>query len=251
MTIFILLVIFFVIVILSKSKKGKAKGCVQVKSSSSSIADKYELIRKRDKLLNVSYDKQSEIVSIFNRKWYEACLNDFVVLDFETTGLDKVYDNIIEIAAIRYKNGVETEKFVTFVKPMLRIPEEVTAINHITNKMVRSAPREDKAVPQLIDFIGNSLIVGHNVNFDVGFLEIAAQRCRKQVKYNYVDTMSISKKLFPGLKDYKLGTIAEFLDFDTTKLHRAEADVYVCAEIMKIAFDTLSTKFGNFAREIN
>lgn len=69
--------------------------------------------------------------------------------------------------------------------------------------------------------------------------------------FTYVDTMSISKKVFPGLKDYKLGTIAEFLDFDTTKLHRAEADVYVCAEIMKIAFDALSTNFGNFARTIN
>lgn len=129
---------------------------MQVKSSSSSTANKYELIRKRDRLLNVSYDKQSEIVSIFNRKWYEACLNDFVVLDFETTGLDKVYDSIIEIAAIRFRNGVETEKFVTLVKPILRIPEDVTAINHITNKMVRSAPREDKSIPQLIDFIGNS-----------------------------------------------------------------------------------------------
>lgn len=230
---------------------GKNKTDPQLSISAGVIdSSKYEYIRKLDELHKISYDKQSRIVSIFTRKWYDVCQKDFIVLDFETTGLDKVYDSIIEIAAIRFENGVEKEKYVTLVKPLLHIPPEATAINHITNQMVRNAPSEKDTIPKLIDFIGDSIIVGHNVNFDIGFLEIAAQRQGKNVQYNYIDTMSIAKKLFPDLPDYKLGTIAQFLDFDTSSLHRAEADVYVCSEIVKIALDTLSTDFDSVSKEL-
>lgn len=230
---------------------GKNKTDSQLSISAGVIdSSKYEYIRKLDELHKISYDKQSRIVSIFTRKWYDVCQKDFIVLDFETTGLDKVYDSIIEIAAIRFENGVEKEKYVTLVKPLLHIPPEATAINHITNQMVRNAPSEKDTIPKLIDFIGDSIIVGHNVNFDIGFLEIAAQRQGKNVQYNYIDTMSIAKKLFPDLPDYKLGTIAQFLDFDISSLHRAEADVYVCSEIVKIALDTLSADFENVSKEL-
>lgn len=249
MYLLIILVIVGVAIGIAKSKKSgrvSKNGYIDPTSVNSS----YKYISKIDKLKNVSYDKRSKIVSIFTRKWYDVCQKDFVILDFETTGLDKVFDSIIEIAAIRFENGVEKEKYVTLVKPLLRIPPEATAVNHITNKMVKSSPKADVAIPKLIDFIGNSIVIGHNVNFDIGFLEIAAQRQGKIVQYNYIDTMSISKKLFPDLSDYKLGTIAKSLDFDTSSLHRAEADVYVCAEIMKIALDTLSADFENVSKEL-
>lgn len=189
--------------------------------------------------LNINYEKQSKIVSIFTKKWSGVCRQEFVVLDFETTGLDKAFDRIVEIAAIRYMNGREVDKFVTLVNPQTPIPAEAQAVHHISNRMVANAPTEEVAIPQLIDFIGDSLLVGHNVNFDVGFLEIAAQRCGQIVKYNYIDTISVSKKLFSGLPNYKLGTIAQSMNFDTSKLHRAEADVRVCAEIMTVALDSL------------
>ena len=249
MYLLIILVIIGVAIGIAKSKKSGSvskNGYIDPTSVNSS----YKYISKIDKLKNVSYDKRSKIVSIFTRKWYDVCQKDFVILDFETTGLDKVFDSIIEIAAIRFENGIEKEKYVTLVKPLLRIPPESTAVNHITNKMVKSAPKADVAIPNLIDFIGDSIVIGHNVNFDIGFLEIAAQRQGKVVQYNYIDTMSISKKLFPDLPDYKLGTIAKSLDFDTSSLHRAEADVYVCAEIVKIALDTLSTDFENVSKEL-
>lgn len=249
MYLLIILVIIGVAIGIAKSKKSgnvSKNGYIDPTSANSS----YKYISKIDKLKNVSYDKRSKIVSIFTRKWYDVCQKDFVILDFETTGLDKVFDSIIEIAAIRFENGIEKEKYVTLVKPLLRIPPESTAVNHITNKMVKSAPKADVAIPNLIDFIGDSIVIGHNVNFDIGFLEIAAQRQGKVVQYNYIDTMSISKKLFPDLPDYKLGTIAKSLDFDTSSLHRAEADVYVCAEIVKIALNTLSTDFENVSKEL-
>lgn len=188
---------------------------------------------------SINYEKQSKIVSIFTKKWSGICRQEFVVLDFETTGLDKAYDRIVEIAAIRYMSGREVDKFVTLVNPQRPMPAEAQAVHRISNRMVANAPTESIAVPQLIDFIGDSLLVGHNVNFDVGFLEVAAQRCGQNVKYNYIDTISVSKKLFSGLPNYKLGTIAQSMNFDTSKLHRAEADVRVCAEIITVALDSL------------
>ncbi|WP_207705543.1 3'-5' exonuclease [Clostridium sp. KNHs216] len=169
-------------------------------------------------------------------------MNEYVALDFETTGLDKAFDRIIEIAAIKYVNGSETDKYVTLVNPQRPIPAEAQAVNHISNRIVANAPTEDIAVPQLIDFLGDSLIVGHNINFDLGFLEIAAQRCGQNVEYHYIDTISVSKKISPGLENYKLETIAKCMRFDTSKLHRAEADVRVCAEIITVALDSLEAR---------
>lgn len=187
----------------------------------------------------LNYDKQSKIVSIFTQKWGKVCKEEYIALDFETTGLDKTFDRIIEIAAIKYVNRQEVGKFVTLVNPQRPIPSEAQAVNHITNQMVFRAPIEKDIIPQLISFLGSSLIVGHNVNFDLGFLEIAAQRCGMNVKYNYIDTISVSRKLFPGLSNYKLGTIANCMNFDTSKLHRAESDVRVCAEIITVALDSI------------
>lgn len=188
---------------------------------------------------NPYYEKSSTIVSIFTDKWRDICKKDFVVLDFETTGLSCVDDRIIEIAAIRYVNGIETNKFVSLVNPLMSIPAEATQVNNITNHMVADAPPERYLIPKLIDFLGDSLIVGHNANFDVKFLEIAAQRYGYNVSYNYIDTISVSKKIFPGLPNYKLSTIAENLGRDINGMHRAEEDVRVCAEIIQIALDSM------------
>lgn len=188
---------------------------------------------------DIEYIKDSKIVSIFSKKWRDICRKEFVVIDFETTGLSYYTDRIIEIAAIRYKSGEESERFISLVNPLISISHEASQINHITDTMVADAPTERYLIPQLIEFLGNSLIVGHYVNFDLNFLEVAAQRYGYNVKYNYIDTISVAKKIFPGLSDYRLSTIAETLNIDTLKLHRAENDVGVCAEIINIALNSL------------
>lgn len=229
---------------IKSNKSNGAFATIESYSKASHITERYNKIRNSDSNNNVSYSKHSKLVSIFTKKWFEVCCKDYVVLDFETTGLDKVYDKIIEVAAIRFVNGVEHSKYVSLVNPQCPIPAEASTLNHITNAMVVFAPTEKKVIPELLEFIGNSLVVGHNVNFDVAFLEIAAQRQGLEFKCNYIDTMSISKKLFADLPDYKLETIAHSLGINTRNLHRAEKDVYVCAEIMKIAIDTGSESFS-------
>lgn len=188
---------------------------------------------------DIDYKKYSKIVNIFTNKWRNICKREFIVLDFETTGLDYMEDRIIEIAAIKYENGIETDKFIHLVNPLMPIPYAATRINHITDEMVADADTERYLIPQLIEFLSDSLLVGHNLNFDLHFLEAAAQRYGFTVEYNYIDTLSVSKKLFPDLLNYKLTTIAKNLGHNIIGMHRAEEDVRVCAEIIQIALDSL------------
>lgn len=188
---------------------------------------------------NIPLSLQSKRVNLFTNKWSSACRKQFIVLDFETTGLSHNKDRIIELAAIKYENGIETEKFVTLVNPKIKIPSSSIAIHHITDDMVKDSPDESTVIPQLIEFLSDGLIVGHNVNFDLRFLETAADRLGLTAQYNYIDTLDISKKLFDGLSDYKLSTVAEYIGLNTDDMHRSETDVRVCAEIIKIALDSM------------
>ena len=188
---------------------------------------------------NNSSTLQSKRVNLFTKKWSSACRKQFIVLDFETTGFSYNKDRIIELAAIKYENGVETEKFVTLVNPKMKIPNDSIAVHHITDDMIKDAPVESTVIPQLVEFLSDSLIIGQNVSFDLRFLEIAADRLGLTVQYNYIDTLDIAKKLFDGLSDYKLSTIAEHIGLNTDDMHRSETDVKACVEIIQIALDSM------------
>ncbi len=182
---------------------------------------------------------QSKKVNLFTKKWSAACRKQFIVLDFETTGFSQNKDKIIEAAAIKYENGVETDKFTSLVNPKMKIPRSSITIHHITDDMVKDAPDESVVIPQLVEFLSDGLIVGHNVSFDLRFLESAADRLGLTVQYNYIDTLDISRKLFDGLSDHKLGTVANFIGLEDDNMHRSETDARVCAEIIKIALDSM------------
>lgn len=185
------------------------------------------------------YDRKSKIVSLWSRKWLEIASEEFVVVDLETTGLDKYTDKIVEISAIRYRNCVEVEKFVTLVDPQRPIPLDATGVHHITNSMVRNAPTDRQAIPALLDFLGNSLLAGHNVNFDISFIEVAARLQGFDPQWNYIDSMSVAKRLIPGLPDYRQTTILNALNVKQNRYHRAEDDCRGCAEIILLGINSL------------
>ena len=93
--------------------------------------------------------------------------DDFVVIDLETTGLDPIEDKIIEIGAIRFVNGEEKERFETLVNPGKAIPDFITKLTGIKDQDVQSSPKIDKVFDDAIAFIGNSPLVGHQINFDI------------------------------------------------------------------------------------
>lgn len=191
----------------------------------------------------VSYEKASKIVSIFSKTWSDVAAKEFIVIDLETTGLEKRWDRIIEISAIRYRNGIEQDKFYTLVRPDCEIPIASIRIHGITDKMVRKAPGIDHVIPSLIDYLGDALLVGHNANFDIGFIEVWARRCGYNPSWSYVDTISVAKKVLPGLPNYKQQTILDYIGYSQETYHRAEADCYGCAEIMLLGLNSVTGSF--------
>ena len=196
--------------------------------------DPKKLINKR-----VSIEKNSKIVSVLDSKWRNAAYKEFVALDIETTGLEKWNQYILEVAAIRYKKCEEVEKFVSLINPLATIPRYVSQIHGITNKTVENAPTIDIVLPQLLDFMGDNIIVAHNANFDIGFIEVWARRLGYDPYWNYIDTVSAAKKTIPGLPNYKQPTVLSAIGYKQDTYHRAEDDVRGCAEIMKYVFNKL------------
>lgn len=150
----------------------------------------------------------------------------YVVIDLETTGFDARYDNIIEIAGIRYDNGQEMGRFHSLVKPPYgHIPKGITDLTGISTEMVESAPQDDEILPGFYDFIGDDFVVGHNVSFDVNFLyDCAYGRKEAPFSNDYVDTIQLSRRLYPDLPNRKLATLVSYLGVDVQGAHRALED---------------------------
>ena len=96
--------------------------------------------------------------------------NKYIAFDIETTGLDPMYDEIIEIGAIKIENGKEIETFSTLIKPEYEINDFITELTGITNEMVQNAPKINEVLTRFMDFIKDSIILGHNINFDINFI---------------------------------------------------------------------------------
>ncbi len=167
-------------------------------------------------------------------------ISDYVVVDIETTGLSPTFNKIIEIAAIKVSNGKIVDKFQKLVNPDEKINYYITNLTGITNDMVKNKDKINVVINEFKDFLGNSTIVGHNVNFDINFLYDNLYNTNKEyLTNNYVDTMYVSKKVIPGLTSYKLESITSYLNVDYTGAHRALNDcmfTYKCYEKMKEMF---------------
>lgn len=156
-------------------------------------------------------------------------LKNFVAIDVETTGLDPARNHIIEIAAIKYINGKEVDKFVTLVKPPVKIPKKITEINGIDDEMVKDAPGIDEVIPKFKELIKDMILVAHNMDFDSSFVEHAAGPLNN-VK---VCTLRSSREVFEDMKSHKLIDVARKIGFVGNGYHRAEFDARAAGEIYK------------------
>lgn len=153
----------------------------------------------------------------------------FVAVDVETTGFSPINNELIEISAIKYKNGKKIDTFSTLIKPKESIPYHITKITGISNNMVEDSPYIEDVKGDLVDFIGDLTIVAHNASFDLKFLN---QNTNNSFIDNHiVDTVPISKIIAPELPNHKLGTVAKFIGIDEDNFHRAEFDCECCAQI--------------------
>lgn len=158
---------------------------------------------------------------------------DFVVLDVETTGLDPTKgDEVIEIAAQKIHGRDVVGEFVSLVKSTKPIPAEATKIHGITQADIDAAGKDVvDVVPELVTFIGNAVIVGHNVQFDLGFINEHLKRLNLPPLTNQaIDTLEIAKR-YLILASYRLSNVATYLKVPQPSAHRALVDVITTREV--------------------
>lgn len=163
--------------------------------------------------------------------------DSYVVIDLETTGFDPSYDDILEMAALRVVNGVAEDTFSSLVNPGCPIDEYITDLTGITDDMVKDAPPLQDVLPRFLAFVGNDIIIGHNVGFDIRFIYDICELAKIQPFSNdYVDTMRLSRTLFKEEKHHRLSDLAKRFSVGVSVEHRALEDVeqtYKCYCYMK------------------
>ena len=177
---------------------------------------------------------------------------DYVVFDLETTGLSPEADEMIEISGIRVREGKAAEEFSTLVNPGRPIPYAASRVNGITDRMVRKAPDLRDALGRFLAFIGEDVLVGHNIHtFDMLFLYNGAARALKRaVPNDYVDTLYLAKSCLPGLYRYRLTDLAAHFGIDTQGAHRALKDCDMnrqCYECMGRILESRTQSMGGDA----
>ncbi len=168
--------------------------------------------------------------------------SDFVVVDLETTGAKTPPCRITEIGAYRVSQGRIVAEFQTLVNPEMQIPPFIVNLTGITNQMVRDAPRFADVAPEWLDFAGDAVLVAHNASFDVRFLNHELSRVfpgRRMVNSNLC-TVVLSRRIFPGLMNYRLQTVAEHFSISIHNRHRAAGDARATAEIFLHMLERMS-----------
>ena len=169
------------------------------------------------------------------------CLpRDYTVVDTETTGLSSETCGLIEVGALRVRSGQVTDTFSTLIRPPWRevlrggewtegyVDDFIQNLTGIDDGMLENAPLPEDALPQVEAFLGEDLILGHNVGFDMAFLYDSFQKyLGRPCKNDSLDHLRIAKKLLPEMPHHRLGDVAEALGVSYQGAHRALADCWI------------------------
>lgn len=175
--------------------------------------------------------KQQDLFQVQAAKTSQRLLSsEFVAFDLETTGIAFDLDSIVEIAAVKIKDGKIVESFETFVNPKRKIPPAATAVNNITDDMVQGAPEFKDVLPDFYKFTRGTELIAHNIDFDIRFVQFFAKKQGYFFENKLNDTLAIAREKLKGLHNYKLETVAAHLKIDPGDKHRALSDTLTCAE---------------------
>jgi DNA polymerase-3 subunit epsilon len=165
----------------------------------------------------------------------------FIAFDLETTGTLPGVDKIVEIGAVRFVNGEVDAVFSTLVDPLRSIPAGATRVNGITDDMVVGKPKIEELLEPLSEFCADDHLIAHNAVFDYGFLNADYVRHEKRTPRGVVlDSYPMAKKVYPGLANYKLGTLVQHLGIEAKGFHRAEADATYVAHLLLKMIEKIS-----------
>jgi len=160
----------------------------------------------------------------------------YVVLDLETTGLSSRYDQIIEFGAVRVEHGLVTSRFDILINPGFSLPKHIVEITGITDDMLKGQPSIKEAIDKILAFLDDAILVTHNADFDISFLqESLAHLGLPLLKNSVIDTLSLSRYLFPESKRHTLGSLCRNLEvtYDEEQAHRADYDAQVLNDVLQ------------------
>lgn len=155
----------------------------------------------------------------------ELIKGEYVIFDVETTGLSAVHDVIIELAAVKMKDGKIVDRFEAFANPHRSLAPHIVDLTGITDEMLKDAPEIDEVIQDFLKFIKGCHLVAHNARFDMGFLQEAVKKLGEApVKNSVIDTLELARYLYPDLKNHRLNTLCNYLDVTLEQHHRAIYD---------------------------
>lgn len=181
---------------------------------------------------SVSHSETSEknIASVANTSTV-VDHTEYVVFDTETTGLDENTCTIIEIAAVKIRDGKIVETFDTLIDPKVALPQIIIDITHITDQMLVGQPSLNEVLPDFFKFCDGATIVAHNIEFDYRFLSHHGKSQNIYFDHPQLDTLAIARQKVKGLKNYKLGTICTHFGIINDAAHRALSDTVATAKL--------------------
>lgn len=160
-------------------------------------------------------------------------LNDYTVLDIETTSLDSFTGEIVEISAIKVRDKKEVDTFSELIKTHNRLGAFTTRLTGITNEMVQKEGKDlINVLQQFKDFLDRDIIVGHNVNFDINFIyDSMYKNMNEYLTNDFVDTLRISRKVLPNLRHHKLDNLIDYFNLVKRDEHRALNDCVLTNQV--------------------
>jgi DNA polymerase-3 subunit epsilon len=174
-----------------------------------------------------------------------AIPESFCVVDIETTGLSSEYDEIIEISVLKVSSLSVVDQFSSLVKPSVPVDDFIENLTGINNDMLSSAPSIDSVMDLFLSFIGDSVLLGYNVNFDINFLY---DRSDGRLSNNYVDTMRLFRRAHSGLPHYRLSDFCSFYKVDNLSAHRALSDCQATFESYLFLREDILSSFGGIQK---
>ncbi len=202
-----------------KNFKSQEKPSKKAPDKYSVVFPKKTITTKQDNFFTVEFEYPDEVKNA-----------EFTVVDLESTGTDVVNDKITEIGAVKIVNGKIVEEFQTLVNPEVHISDRIVELTGIDDDLVKDAPTIDKVFPDFFKFLGDSVFIAHNTDFDYRFIKNVGKSLGYTIKNDYIDTLALSRKVLPSLSRHRLNDVCGYFGI-VFHHHRALSDAFATAEM--------------------
>lgn len=158
-------------------------------------------------------------------------LKSYIAFDVETTGLNPAENEIIEIGALKVREGKVAERFMELIRPLSAVPSSITSLTGITNQMVAAARSRHAVISDFLDFCEDDILIGHNVSFDYSFVKAGAAAEGFSFEKSGIDTLKIARKVLKDLESRSLEQLCQYYHIENRSAHRAYHDALATAKL--------------------